>query len=366
MNIWKDIWLNNCFCSTMMYIKKIFLLLIVAVIFWWCNNEYREHYQKQISFSEQKQQVTQGLENFQLQNIKHFQDIALYYTPQSENFNLISILTEKIDKAEKQVYLSSYIFTEKRVLEALKKAQKRWIDVRVTMEKNVYKAPFLNNSRYNELEKSGVNVAWSNPENYSLNHTKLLIIDDEAFISTGNYSYSSFAYNREFFIQIWDIDFVNMLKEIYLADYAWVKNTAYDDRLVLSPLLTRSKFSQLVDSAQKSIQIYSQTFSDDLLESQLSSAIKRWVEVEVIFPELSDISSNTESYNIFRNAWITVHTMKKPKLHAKAMLVDKKYLYIWSINFSYYSIEENREIWLLIANPKIIEKFLKVWEIDTK
>jgi phosphatidylserine/phosphatidylglycerophosphate/cardiolipin synthase-like enzyme len=50
--------------------------------------------------------------------------------------------------------------------------------------------------------------------------------------------------------------------------------------------------------------------------------------------------------------------MKKPKLHAKALLIDDKYLYLGSINFSYYSIEENREIGLIITNPEIIEKFL--------
>jgi phosphatidylserine/phosphatidylglycerophosphate/cardiolipin synthase-like enzyme len=47
----------------------------------------------------------------------------------------------------------------------------------------------------------------------------MLIIDDEALISTGNYSYSSFAYNREFFMQIRDPDFVEKLTQVFDADF---------------------------------------------------------------------------------------------------------------------------------------------------
>lgn len=346
--------------------KKILFPIFLILLLSGCENSYTENYQQQAQYQEVREQVSESLDSFSIENIQAFNDIELYFTPQTKSFNLIDKIVAKITNAQEKVYLSSYIFTEKRVFEALKKAQTRGIDVRVIMEKNVYKAPFLNNTRYKDLESHGVNVVWSNPENYSLNHTKMLIIDDEAIISTGNYSYSSFAYNREFFVEIWDTDFVILLNNIFLADFAGEKYTTYDSRLVLSPTLTRKKFTTLVSSAKESIKIYSQTFSDDTLEEELISAQNKWIQVEIIFPELDDIVSNTESYNIFYDAWVDIFTMKKPKLHAKALLIDNKYLYLWSINFSYYSIEENREIWVLITNPNIIEKFLWVWETDKK
>ena len=340
------------------------LLTLCLLFFSACENEYVENYEQTQSFVEQKAEVLNELDDFSLENIWEFDDIELFYTPQSKSFNLIDKIVSQIENADEKVYLSTYIFTEKRIFAALKNAQKKWIDVRVLMEKNVYKAPFLNNNRYEDLESAWVNVAWADPDDYSLNHTKMLIIDDSVIISTGNYSYSSFAYNREFFMQIWDPDFVSLLTDVYLADFAGDIYTDYDERLIMSPLLTRSKFSTLVSSAQESIQIYSQTFSDDTLEQELSEAVQNWIDVEIIFPELDQISSNQESYDIFTKAWVTVHTMKKPKLHAKAMLIDKKYLYLWSINFSYYSIEENREIWVIITNPEIIDKFLWVYKSD--
>jgi phosphatidylserine/phosphatidylglycerophosphate/cardiolipin synthase-like enzyme len=343
---------------------KIIFLLLLAVVFSWCQNDFTAHHQKTADYKKQKIVVQEYLKKFRPENIQEFKSIELYHTPQSKSFNLLGKIVNRINWAQERVYLSSYIFTEKRIFEALQNAQKRGIDVKVLMEKNVYKAPFLNNNRFRDLESAWVEVAWSNPDLYSLNHTKLLIIDDKAIVSTGNYSYSSFAYNREFFLQIWDTDFVDILTQIFRSDYIWEANTHYDDRLVLSPLLTRSKFSTLVSSAQDSIKIYSQTFSDDTLEVELSKAVQAWIDVQIIFPELKEIESNRESYKIFTDAWVQVHTLKKPKLHAKAMLVDDTYLYIGSINFSYYSIEQNREIGLLITNPEIIEKFLQVWKQD--
>ena len=371
MNIWKNIWViiekDEVSSFYNKYKMKIKILSILSILFLIsCQNEYVENYENNTQYEASQIQIEQWLENFSVEKISEFEDIELFYTPQTKSFPFLDILVWKIDWAQDTVYLETYIFTEKRIFEALKKAQKRWINVKVLMEKNVYKAPFLNNTRYNDLEKAWVNVTWSNPENYSLNHTKMLIIDNEVIVSTGNYSYSSFAYNREFFIQIRDTDFVNKLTQVFDADFEWKKFSIYDDRLILSPDMTRTKFSTLVDSAQESIKIYSQTFSDDILEEQLSQRQADWINVEIIFPELSAIASNTESYNIFEDAWISIYTMKKPKLHAKALLIDDKYLYLWSINFSYYSIEENREIWLIITNPEIIEKFLWVWEWDKK
>jgi phosphatidylserine/phosphatidylglycerophosphate/cardiolipin synthase-like enzyme len=53
-------------------------------------------------------------------------------------------------------------------------------------------------------------------------------------------------------------------------------------------------------------------------------------------------------------------------MHAKAILIDEKFLFIWSINFSTYSIDQNREIWILIINNEIINNFLNIFNQDIK
>jgi phosphatidylserine/phosphatidylglycerophosphate/cardiolipin synthase-like enzyme len=51
-------------------------------------------------------------------------------------------------------------------------------------------------------------------------------------------------------------------------------------------------------------------------------------------------------------------------MHSKAVLVDNKYLFIWSENFSSPSLDENREMWILLKNNEIIEKFNILFKND--
>jgi phosphatidylserine/phosphatidylglycerophosphate/cardiolipin synthase-like enzyme len=54
----------------------------------------------------------------------------------------------------------------------------------------------------------------------------------------------------------------------------------------------------------------------------------------------------------------------KPGIHAKSILIDEKYLYIWSVNFSSYSMDQNREIWLILKNEDIIRQFITIFNND--
>ena len=58
--------------------------------------------------------------------------------------------------------------------------------------------------------------------------------------------------------------------------------------------------------------------------------------------------------------------MKKtsPKMHAKSLLVDEKILYIGSINFSQTSFDQNKELGVLITDPKLINKFFELFQKD--
>jgi phosphatidylserine/phosphatidylglycerophosphate/cardiolipin synthase-like enzyme len=234
----------------------------------------------------------------------------------------------------------------------------------VLLEKNVYKAPYLNNDVYKTLKNAWIEVKYSNAENYSLNHTKLMIVDDEAIISTWNYSYSSFKYNREFFILLKNKEFLGKLLEIFQVDFSWIRKNIYQNNLVLSPFSSRTKLEYLLKNATKSIKIYCLNFDDISIENILLEKQKSWINIQIIFPELKKVESNKELIEKFKNAWIKTKILSKPDLHAKSILIDEKYLYLWSINFSQSSIDKNREIWILLTNSDLIKYFLKIFEWD--
>jgi len=90
---------------------------------------------------------------------------------------------------------------------------------------------------------------------------------------------------------------------------------------------------------------------------------QKWVQIRGIV-EKDFYNENTDVINNFKDYNIDLTALQKPKLHAKAVLADKKYLYIWSINFSRYSFDENREIGIVLDDKNVISEFQKVFESD--
>lgn len=339
--------------------KKVLIFLFIFLFS--CNNDYTEFHDKKESDTQKNISIQKELNDFSFEDIKYLSWITLNETPDTD---YLDDFAKKIDNAKKRVYVEVYIFTEKRLRTAIKKAHDRWVEVKVLLEKNVYKATYLNNDTYKYFKNAWIDVRYSNAENYSLNHTKMMIIDDEIILSTWNYSYSSFKYNREFFLNIKNNEILDVLEKIFLADFEWVKENFYHSNLVLSPFSSREKFEYLLKNAKKSIKIYSLNFWDDAIEKILIEKAKSWTNIEMVFPSLSKVESNSWVIDKFSKSWINIKQVKKPEIHAKAILIDDKYLYIWSVNFSYYSIDKNREIWLLISNQEIIKKFLEIFAKD--
>ncbi len=77
------------------------------------------------------------------------------------------------------------------------------------------------------------------------------------------------------------------------------------------------------------------------------------------------VSSNTEAIKMLRERGMDVRTSKKPIIHAKRALVDGRYNYIGSENYSTNSLDENREIGILTkSSPDEKKTFLANFESD--
>ncbi len=339
-------------------LKKYFLIWLIFLLFS-CQNEYLEFHNG--NSVKDTSNISQDKNDFAFDDIEYFSWIILNHTP---SLKFLDELTTKIDSAKNVVYVEVYIFTEKRLKKALKDAKKRWLDVKVILEKNVYLAWNLNKDTFNELKNAWIEIVYSNPKNYALNHTKMMIIDDEIIISTGNYSYSTFKYNREFFISLKDKNYIDIFLKIFENDFNWEKFEIKKNNLVLSPFSSREKLEYLLKNAKKSIKIYAHNFWDENIKDILINQKQNNILIQMIFPDLKKVSSNKEIINDLKSKKIDINIIDKPEIHAKSILIDDEYLYIWSINFSSASIDRNREIWILIKNKEIIKSFLDIFNDD--
>lgn len=338
-------------------ILSIFFIIFSIFNFW----EYYDFHKQKIENKEIYTNNKNTLENFDIKNIKQIENISLKYTP---NKDLLYEIVKKIEKSKEKVYIEVYMFTENRIKTALIKAKKRWIDVKIILEKDPYMAYSINDKTYNELKKNKIDVVWSNTKNYSLNHSKMLIIDDEVILSTWNLTYSTFTKNRDFFVFIKDDKILNDFLKIFDYDFKWIKNYVENENIVISPDNSRIKIEKLFESAKKDIKIYMQYLNDEKINKKLIELKKKNnLQIQVVIAETSINNDTTKS---LIKAWIEIKKIPKYKMHSKAILIDNEIIFIWSVNFSSYSLDKNRELWILTKDKQLIIDFLSVFETDFK
>lgn len=337
-------------------ITGILLLIFFSVASYFFSWDYFAFQVEEREKVESQEQLKSGIESFSYENIQEIESIDFFATP---NLIVRDYIKEKIDNAKEKVFLNTYIFTEKEIRKSIIDAHKRGVKVEVILEKNVYLAPHLNNPSFEELENAWIAVHWSNPYNYALNHAKYFVIDNELIVSTGNVSYANFATNRDLFLFIWDSDFVSFAEEVFRRDFAWEEKELYHDSFLLSPTSSRKKISYLLDIAQQDIKMYVPYLQDKAIFEIIKKKREEGVNITII--------TNEPEEDIFfeklQKLWVEIVFIKR-KVHAKAILIDNKFLYVGSINFSSASMDENMEMGIVLKNKEIIEDFWEVFNWD--
>lgn len=237
-------------------LKKFVFLLVPLFLLGSCTNEYWQFHEQKASLDNKKQSNEQSLRNFAVEQIED-RDVEILTTPDKKVFDRI---VGMIEQAKKEVYVEVYILTEKRIIQALKDAQKRNVLVHVVLEKNVFGATSINSKAFKTLQESGIHVTYDNSKLYNFIHTKLLIVDDTYVIMTGNLSYASFTTNREFYVFGTNPRDLQTLKDIVLADFLGQEIFESTSNLVISPINSRKKIETLLRSAKKDIFLYAENF----------------------------------------------------------------------------------------------------------
>lgn len=98
-----------------------------------------------------------------------------------------SRIVEEIGAARKQIRVQMYIFTSKRIAEALCQAAKRGVSVEVILDKSQEKATY---GPWRTMRRDGVNVYFDS--DHETANSKIVLIDDRVVI-TGSYNFTKAA-----------------------------------------------------------------------------------------------------------------------------------------------------------------------------
>lgn len=265
---------------------------------------------------------------------------------------------QAIATATSSVWVEMYLLTDTSIINALEEAANRGVDVRVLLEMHPLGGDPTGPQRTSDtLAAAGVHMKASNSL-YRFTHEKAIIVDGATvYVMTNNLTKSALggssgATNREYAIVDTNADEVREVQAIFQADWDRTMPKLTDPNLLVSPMNSRPKLEQLLQSAKSSLVLEEEEMEDSDMEDQLIAAAKRGVAVQVIMPApSSDNPSSNSDVPKLTQAGIQVRYSETLYMHAKMIVADGSRAFVGSENFSGTSLDGNRELGVLVADP---------------
>lgn len=273
-----------------------------------------------------------------------------------------------IASAQRALWVEVYILSDRNVTRALETAAQWGVDVRVLLEPHPFGGGDVSaQKQIEELNAAGVHAQPSNPA-YYYTHAKLMLVDGAtAYILTSNLSKSGLGgtasgANREYGAIDTDPGDVTEIASILRADWDHTTPSLTQARLLVSPVNSRPGLLALLGSAKQTIQLEDEEFYDQPSEDALVAAARRGVRVEVVLP--SGATSESADISRLKTGGVHVRLLTAPYPHAKLVVVDGEVAFIGSENFSATSLDQNREVGIVLADHSALGVLTQVYAQD--
>ena len=183
-----------------------------------------------------------------------------------------------INGAKHSIDVTMYEFSDTTAESDLAAAAARGVQVRVILDQ---REKSTNDAAYRYFTDHKVGVVWSSAS-YEYTHQKTMVVDDsEAVIMTANLTSKYYATSRDFLVTDSGPADISAIVAVFDADYAHRSVTPGDGSdLVWSPG-SQDQLLAVINSATKSLRIYSEEMGDTTVEDALIAAAKRGVTVQV-------------------------------------------------------------------------------------
>ncbi len=284
------------------------------------------------------------------------------------------VIINAIRGAQKSIWLEIYILSDRNVIRTLQEAANRGIDVRVMLEPHPVGGGPSTSRTLDELRAAGIKAQPTNPS-FTLTHEKGLIIDGTtAYIMTSNFSRSALGgtsgssgySNREYGIIDTNQQDVQAVTAIFNADWNHATAQFADPNLVVSPINSRNAFNTLISNAHHTLLVEAEEMNDSDIEQALANAAQHGVQVEVILPAARGSSGDSNSQGIatIQQGGVQVREDAKLYMHAKIIIVDGQRAFVGSENISTQSLDQNRELGIIVSDASVLGKLQDTFQND--
>ena len=269
-------------------------------------------------------------------------------------------LLDEIQAAQHSIDLEIYIVTDDAILQSLEEAQRRGLHVRVILEEHPFGGGGGQEEVFARLESAGIAVRWGNPV-FRFSHIKTMIVDQAvAIIMNQNLTQSAFSANREFGVVTNRSDAVQAAAAIFAAD--WSRGVEPDaGPLVVSPTNAREQLLALVGGVRVSLDLYAEVLRDPQLLDALAAAAERGVRVRIIVSPSADFAAEVDE---LAASGVAIRLSRSLYIHAKLIVADGERAFVGSQNLSATSLDQNRELGIIVADPVNLARLSRTFAID--
>ncbi len=198
---------------------------------------------------------------------------------------------------------------------------------------------------------SGVTVCRT-ADDLTRHHGKMMIVDGELYVLGFNLTELDINRSRSFGIVTKHPSLVKAASALFQADSTRQPYEASNDRLVVSPDTTRKLLTQFIKGAKKELLIYDEKISDKAMVKLLRERVAAGVEVKVIGKVIPAV------------AGIFTAKPTRLRLHVRAIVRDRKAVFVGSQSLRRPQIDGRREIGVISPHSKVASAVARVFDQD--
>jgi cardiolipin synthase len=263
-----------------------------------------------------------------------------------------------ISGARASLWMEMYLLTDAGAIAALAARAAAGCDVRVILEPAPYRDPGANEAAFQTLAAAGADVRWSTAR-FSYTHAKTFTVDHaRLMVLTLNLTGDGLGGNREYAAIDDDPTDVAAAEGIFAADALGAATAAPGGRLVTSPESSRATLRALIDGAREALILETEELTDGPMIDALLDARDRGVGVTLAWP--GPAAGASSAFTRLAAAGATVRAVDAPPIHGKVVVADNRILYLGSVNLSPTSLDDNREIGVLVQQPDLASRVTRV------
>ena len=278
----------------------------------------------------------------------------------------VTPVVEFIQEAQGPLIINNYFLDSRPVLAAIRDKVAGGEPVYLILEPVPYGIPAtLLQREFSEAKATGAYVV-NAPAKYAtgsvFDHAKYAVASNEALIGTANWDASAFRKNREFLYTTSDSAILSALQTIGIADLKQIDPdlSGMPSILTVSPGAAPEIAPVLNQAGPVAVETEELQPGDPLF----SALAAKGAQARVIVPAgLSDRETAAEQQLVA--AGVQVRELPKDPiyLHAK-MIVGHQMGWIGSQNFSTTSLDDNREVGIILSSPGDLSAMSQAFEED--